>query len=691
MRAHPLLVLVAACAPAPFVPPDGDDTFPGADDTDPASSDDGGGGDTDLPACSTACWSWTEPAPVPRPSPTPTPAEIVIDGCNASGLEPGVCPDGFTCGPVETHETSAGWTVTQPWCDGGLGLHDLVAEVALGRPAATGVSVPLRLTLNGGPWPGGGAPGEAGQLWLYEPTLLKTVRVDLPTDRSGLVELTLDPGTWRVSFAAGFTVPMDDSRWPRVGRTAALQVLAEPDAPLDVDVRAVEVPVVITLDGARLTTVPAGLTRVDLSWWSATRGSFTRALVPGDDASRPILLQPETWDFTVGLTAADTAPSWPSGTFAALAHHEVRVQDPGVFDLARRTTAVSGDVTVDGATVPSGRADVTWRSTEGSATFRVGGSPAGRYTGRVWDGATYDVSLSSLRDGDPLGPFVAAQGVAPGERDIAARTTSVRGTVTVNGQTPQNGSRGFVVLRQAGAAVRFLVDSFGDAAFDGRMWASGAGPVEAWVLGYGDRVPQGPYRAATSVDLARAIALDVPASRVDLTLTLDGRAPADAASSRGSFFLRATAGSPAPEIGGSDSSVGATASGPLAATALVVPGDYGLAFQARGTSLPVGSVELGTFTARGATTTVRRDVSVATWRITLRDDGANLPPAASGDRGTVYVGSVSGVVPATGPARVELTSWSGEATVFWSCPTATCGVDATIPFQVLWSGLRTQP
>lgn len=690
------LIVCIGCTAGPGAAPDGEDDTSGVDPTDEGSTDkppvDDGGGDTDLPACGDVCWSWEVRAPVTRPQPGAA-YVYTSDQCNAYGLDEGVCPDGFTCGPVQT-TGFPGITYELPWCQGDTGPHTLVLDVPVdGVEPEPVVPFSLRFLLDGEVWPGGGEPGQAGQLFLQRPADGKVVRVDMPVTRGGVLPLELPEGTWTVRFTSG-TVPVDLTRWPLVGGVGVLQVIAERERAIEVDLVAVPVPIMLEVDGAPVGEVPAGVDGILLSWWSPTSGSASLQRAAGAEVPASVLLEPDTWDFAVEVIGQSEGALWPPGRFVREAHHTVERDDPGVFDQSMRTAAVGGDVRIDGVKPGAGRAQVQWRGETGTVTLPMGaGGTAGRYEGRVWAGRTYDVAVDPIDAAWPNGARVVQRGAAPGEVDADLTSVAISGTVTLNGAQPQNGSRGYVIFRQAEGDTRFFISNFGAATFSGRVW-SGRGDV--LVEGNGERLPAFTVSASSQVQPTTGMAVNVQAERVDFALSINGGAPASTGEYRGAFLFNRVHPTTGLPYGPADpeyapgGSVAASETGPLTASVWLPRGSYALAFYADADlGLPGGSVDLNVFEVRGPTT-VTRAARTVTWNIELQSGGRTLPQGPGGARGEVYIGSRTVPLPPSGPARVTTTTWSGKLqSVSWMCDVVTCGL-TSMPYTTLWYGLEAE-
>lgn len=698
MRA--LLLLLLACHHQGTTPDGADDTTDTtANGGGPGGGGPGGGGgedtvDTDLPPCTTTCWSWGTPAPSTRPGDAAAGAfrEIYTEGCNHFGLEPGTCPDTFTCeGRREVARFETYSQAIDP-CVGDLGPHTLVIDVPLAGDAPDEPAVPVHLhfTLSGEIWPGGGEPGQAGRVVFRrnavgDDTPL-TVEAEMPVTRNGRVDVDLPAGTWTVSFSPLYTTPLDTTRWPTIGSIGTLQVIDEEEV-VEVNVNAVSLTVPLRVDGAVVTEVPAGVSGLTLGLWSPTHGQTTRMLTAGDSISQPFIVEPDLWDLT--LTVQSDGLVWPNGGVTVLEQLVVPLV-PNVIPVSLQTAAVSGEVLIDRARPALADGVKVWW---GAQAFAVGQPSAGRYEGRVWAGQTYVVTLdgnAALHPPDDLRVQAAA---LPGVVDVRATTASMSGVVTLDRATPGRGTRGSVrLVDAAGTSAYLTLATSGDAAFSERVWQQ---TYDLWVVGDGQDLPGGPILALQAQAPRDGLTLNVTGFDVDLTLTINGRAPEETSGIRGAFILAPVDPTThAPLTGGQYQNAEGHAvvpgTGAAVGSAIVPRGTYSVLFQSSNLDLPIGEADLGVI---DLTADLRRtyDLQTVTWNIELQHDGANLPVPATGDRGYVMINSATGYLPERGPARVQIQTSPGPATIQWICYEGLCGLTPTKPFLLLYSGLITEP
>lgn len=699
MRA--LLLLLLACHQGPASPGGGDDTTDTTDTTADTTGGPGGGGpgggedtvDTDLPACTTTCWSWGTPTPSPRPGGAGGAwQEIYTEGCNHFGLEPGVCPDNFVCEGRRVVTRYPTYSQAIDPCVGDLGPHTLVIDVPLVGDAPDEPSVPVHLhfTLAGEIWPGGGEPGQAGRVVFNrnavgDDTPL-TVEAEMPVTRNGRVDVDLPAGTWTVGFSPLYTTPLDSTRWPTIGSVGTLQVIEEEEV-VEVNVNAVSLTVPLRVDGSVVSEVPAGVSGLTLGLWSPSHGAIARMLTAGDSLSQPFIVEPDSWDLT--LTVQSDGLVWPNGGVTVL-EQPVLPLVPNVIPVSLQTAAVSGEVLIDRARPALADGVAVWW---GAQAFAVGRPSTGRYEGRVWAGQTYVVSLDgnpTLHPSDTLRVQAAA---SPGVVDVRATTASMSGVVTLDRATPGRGTRGNVQLIDAAGTSSYLtLATSGDAAFSERVWQQ---TYDVWVVGNGEDLPGGAILALQAQAPRDGLTVNVTGVDVDLTLTVNGRAPDETSGIRGAFLLTPvdpTTHDPltGPTYYNAEGHAVVPGAGAAVGSVLMPRGSYAVAFQPSDLDVPVGTADLGVI---DLTADLRRtyDVQTVTWNIELQHNGANLPVPATGDRGYLFVGNTIAPLPARGPARVQVETSPGPVTPFWSCDEATCGLTPRSSFLILYSGLLTEP
>lgn len=696
-----LLLLLLACHQGPASPGGGDDT----DTTDttadttggPGGGPGGGGGgedtvDTDLPRCTTTCWSWGTRAPSPRPGGAGGAfQELYTEGCNFYGLEQGVCPDTFTCEgrrEVAHYET---FSQSIDPCVGDLGPHTLVIDVPLvgDAPAEPTVPVHLHFTLSGEIWPGGGEPGQAGRVVFTRNAVgddtAITVEAEMPVTRNGRVDVDLPAGTWTVGFSPLHTTPLDTTRWPTIGSVGTLQVIEEEEV-VEVDVNAASLTIPLRVDGDVVTEVPAGVSGLTLGLWSPSHGSIARMLTAGDSLSQPFIVEPDLWDLT--LTVQSDGLVWPNGGVTVL-EQAVAPLVPNVIPVSLQTAAVSGEVLIDRARPALADGVKVWWGAQG---FAVGQTSVGRYAGRVWAGQTYVVSLDGNGAIHPAADLRIQAAAAPGVVDVRATTASMSGVVTLNRATPGRGTRGSVQLLSAsGGSIYHTLATSGDAAFSARVWQES---YDVWVVGDGDDLPGGPILALPAQAPRDGLTINVTGFDVDLTLTVNGRAPDETSGIRGAFILTPVDPTTHAPLTGdpyynAEGHAVVPGTGAAVGSVLMPRGTFSVAFQPSDLELPVGNAELGVI---DLTADLRRtyDLQTVTWNIDLQHNGANLPVPATGDRGYVMVNSGTAFLPARGASRVQVETWPGPTSVLWVCPEDTCGLTPPKWFLTLYSGLITE-
>jgi hypothetical protein len=685
MRPLLLCLLLPACT-TPALSVDPDDTE--AADTDGAP-DDGGpddGGPVDLPtSCPDVCFVWGDRvANPPPPPPGPPGMTWVSTQCNNGGVDPGNCPDGFTCGRTESTFIGPGYVSTAPVCEGDGGPYELVIDRAPPAVPADGVTVDLRFTLNQGAWPAG-PEGSAGTISFAPREAGPTLAFDMPTRADGHLRVVLAPGDYDVRFSA---TGLDPTRYPTLSRPAAIAVVD--DGEVELDVVAWPAGFSLRLDDQPVPTVTEADLRLTVTWHGLNTLRVSRALLPGDAVGTPVLLEPD--DYQVFITGSGLSSRFPAGQLPAGIPHEVPEDEaPEVLPVALRTQTYSGTVTVNGQPWPEdtfGQASIV----SGGASSLVTLDDAGRVQGRVWRGNALDVSLKTYgTDLVPNGTLHLLTGHTGGPFTVDVPVTNARGVVTVNGARPPTGSRGEVlqVLPDGSRAALSLAYN-GDAAFDGPVY-NRTGDI--YVESSGSALPVG-------INLIRAgapptsapLTLDLTGWPVTLTVRVNGRAHQGDGRPRGILLLTRidpSTDEPVPSASNplyfESESLTFPTTGPLVAQGLVGEGTWQVMLASSGEHLPQGSVILGEIEVDGPVQQTF-DAFTADLNFTLLIDGETPPAGIS--RGTFTISGQAHDLPSSGPARVETTVWRGLTSGSWTCsPTEGCPLLDSY-YLTLWSSLE---
>lgn len=220
----------------------------------------------------------------------------------------------------------------------------------------------------------------------------------------------------------------------------------EQDGVLDLDLKAIRVHGVVTLNGAPLPDADAG--RGQLQFRSAVSGDSAKlSLGAAGPASYDVTLPPGSYDVVfsgdAALCDAASTPAMPCNT--GVLRKAVTLNTDGVLDLDVPAATVQGKVTVNGAPMPSAslpRGHIEFVDAKGNAvqsrSFGASGSAAyammllpGTYD-VVWDGNS---SGCGQAGGVPCNRGVVKADVAisrSGVLDLDVPAATVRGSVSVN-------------------------------------------------------------------------------------------------------------------------------------------------------------------------------------------------------------------------------------------------------------------
>jgi hypothetical protein len=619
--------------------------------------------------------------------PGAAPAPYVSTTCNAFGVDPGHCPDGFHCGTPRPLSPTYDQALCEP---DDVDPWSWTLDLAPPETEPTR-QVTLTFTRNGEAWPES-TPESAGTLVLTRGSDGARRVVPMPTDAGGTLTFAVPEGTWSVSFGTSATVPLDSAKYPSIRRPASLVVHADGDDTVDVAAWILEL--TARLDGAGLPSVPADGTWT-WSLWSPT-GTAYAYVGTGEAIRRRWVVEPGPWDVTATLGG----DAWPDGARTweeAITEDDLDGRNVAAFEATLTSSPVSGTVRIDGTTASANRA-VLWTGAQGSESFDVvTTSGVGRYEGRVLDGAPYAVALRSYSSPDGVWQASAAQ--TPGVFDVRATVVPWAGTVTANGVATRGSVYADITHTAADGSYATLdVSGVSGAAFDGLAWDKVG---ETRVEGDGVRLPGGSFLVESGTRPRTGRAYDLQGVSVTVHATLNGADVEQTASTYyGSVSLTQidpSTGAPLPATAAivGAATEGWTHPGPFTATVLVPAGTYALSGYFTDNELtPAGFPSLGTATVRRATTL---NVDAQTWRstLTLQSDGASLPAVPGGDRGEITVGAARTTIPGGGPSRVTVEGWVSEAPayVMWTCyGGSTCGSTAYNPgYLFLWSGMWMVP
>lgn len=349
--------------------------------------------------------------------------------------------------------------------------------------------------------------------------------VDLGETADGAYQTTVLVGEYSVEYtwlAGEFIVPANP-------RASLGQVEVSPDVAaqqLDVDVTTVSIAGQVQIDGApapesidenaRVSLV--GATPEDVVVLGETAdGTFERRLVPG------------TYQVVYEHLAGGAAV--PTNTRAVIGEADLGAGVLLTIDVP--VTTISGVFTLDGGAPPDLGSDGTvYLSTPDGDWAELGPLSAGSYQARVVDGE-YDVVYAATQTDDDAYPrnagAVLAQVSAEGDGmiDIDVPTVSLSGGITIDGAAPPvMGDGGALLLRDGGTGETFELAAAGAPTFAARVvpgvyeviWAADEVAIVA---------PVNPVSVIAEIDVAQdsILDLDVPASALSGSITIDGAAP----------------------------------------------------------------------------------------------------------------------------------------------------------------------
>lgn len=660
--------------------PDGSDAARDASDAAPDVTPDAPGDADVSPPCDRVCTRWVDPEP---PDDVDV-VRVVSDVCNPTGVAPTRCPAGTTCSGREQ-----GWTGPARFVDRALCVADGPVVLALDAPDERegSVDVALTLTWNGGPWPYTGLEG--GEMTVVDADGARVARLTSWERDGGAVELRVPPGTYRVSFSP----PSEPSSEAVVlTRSAELVVVADGAATLDAEGLTVQPQ--LAVDGDAIDRVPAGWGGLLLQLRTADGFLRTTRHESGEPLPAAWSVQARPLRLTAAAGGGDVLPA---GWLGESAPEPVPVTPGDTVTLsvdARRVTW-SGSVTLDDA--PAYGEVLVLDAADQLHTAPLDAD--GRWTLERFAG---DGQLAWRALPDPARParltgrsaFVAASSDAP--TDLALATTTVRGTLTVDGTPVRNPTAGLRYVTEAGAVADVALDAAG--AFAGRVFA---GPGAVYVVGDGRVVPLGGAELRAGLAPGPEFdALDVPAARWTLTLRAEGSldplgGPADAGGRLAVTAVDPADGRPrtlpSPRLDQPlpEGLVVPLAAEPWSRELLVSPGDWAATWTAPDTA-PSGSLRYAPATVADGT---QRTLEVPLRDVTfeLRVDGELVVGDTEGSAGALLVGDRIVPLPA-GPARLVVPLYAGAYDVTYVCrATEGCrGLAATSNRRRLLEGLGVE-
>ncbi len=340
-------------------------------------------------------------------------------------------------------------------------------------------------------------------------------------------------------------------------------VVLEADGLLELDLAAVALEGVVTIDGAPIGEGDRGSLRFEPNERANEAATVT---IARDGASRyEGTLVPGTYDVSYVPGYECAALHAPCTTTPIL--RGVRIVEDGVLDVDLHASsatliAIEGEVTLDGKVLPDegsdrGRVTFVERTTGASATVPLETDGALRYEVRLAPGeyevayqpATIDCARGLAM---PCTPGTAIDRVAirqDGVLDVDLRVVRVEGELLVDGaHAPgEADDRGQIALTDAEGDVVARTDSLGTsgpARYEARVWpgAYGLALIANAQLCQGDEAPTmpclgGPLLDRVSLDRDGVVDLDVHPVTVRGAITLDGAALPNAEIDRGSIEL----------------------------------------------------------------------------------------------------------------------------------------------------------
>lgn len=450
------------------------------------------------------------------------------------------------------------------------------------------IQVAGRVTLDGQTAPAGSPRGALS--FLRVGTTLP-VTVELPTSGEAVFSTKLFPGFYSVTFSkfqscAGTTLPCGTQFLKR-----SLQLTA--DGAIDFDVRSVVRVTVsgeVTVNGSMMGVSTRGGTRGSVSFRAHDGQTAATVAFPTQGRSLYSVDVP-MGDYDVVVTGPRACESdSPIPCHASTRMTAVPIRSTGALNIDLPVTTVSGTVTVNAqpmATRASGatRGVVAIMGSEGlGPNADLGLAGAATYRAVIYKGV-HSIALSSW-EACAVGPLpcgtntvrtgIQVQSVS--SLDIDVSTTSVSGTVTVNGaamaENADGRSRGMVTLRGP-SSVTATLGSTGAATFTALVY-KGQHDVSFYNFYHCETGPTPCqfYDVARGVSIVgpASLPIDLPVIDVAGTVTANGFAvgASDAGSNRGELHFSS------PTLGQSAATLGAT----NAATYRIrlFPGTYDITF-----------------------------------------------------------------------------------------------------------------
>jgi hypothetical protein len=613
------------------------------------------------------CFWWEDPVPLPPPT---EPGENVTEECNEYGLTPGVCPSGFTCGRVVNTPYYGAMPVCEPINPGSI-------TTTFNFPVSTtedARNVTLRLTMNGGTWPVPASGKNAGELFIARDDGEWSRSVPLPINTSGIVNLELAPGLYRVDFNT-YGTDVDKTQYPEGYRAARLRVVDDGEA--TANLKRHQLHWSLAIDDV-VETLANQSARVTL------RGTYTQAyinLARGDSMSGTFALFPDTYSVTSSFYGSGVIPNGTADV------EQMPMLDPGQSDVTWRlfTVEATGTVLVDGQgfTGNPTHVDIEFTGDDGASadTEVLAGTP-GRFAVRLLPG-TYDVSLYVGLSAEPQLPKAGVllradyrMGSGPIHADLHSQTVS--GSVTLNGEQLTDVGFGSVIIRsRSGRNANLSLARTGPATFAGSVFREGV--YEVSTSGNGQTLPRTtPPLLPSYRPSATPLALNVDAHLVSIPVTLEGSPLSDAPteSSRGVVLLTSEGSSPTASLSHSVPATGA------ASVELLVPeGSWEIAYSNYSSTyddVPYGTFEGRTISISGPGT-YPLDLRRVELTVHLTQGGMQPPDAEGGkSRGNLLLFSRSLALPGSGPATVSVSLFPEIGNISLYCfPSSTPECDLT--------------
>jgi hypothetical protein len=383
-------------------------------------------------------------------------------------------------------------------------------------------------------------------------------------------QVTLLPGRYAVGYGANLNAcqQLSSSPLPCVAGTVTTANLTQ-SGTLDVDLPAIHVSGAVTVKGQAMPAVSGKSDRGSLQFTLKDMGTGqSRSFGASGPASYQLTLLPGhyTVQYLAPLAFCDgvTAPPMPCNSGAV---RELDLQQSGTLDVDLPYVKVTGQFTLDGAMLPAGsqHPSLSFFSESGSSLSTkpfAGGSPAmyavsllpGRYKVRYLSQGTCDgVSLTPLPCNSGM---VLEQALSTdGNLDVDLKAVKVTGTVTLLGapMPAQSVSRGSLTfVGEPGLEQDFAggpLSSSGPVSYayallpgtyavrfngNGQLCATSAAP-QVPCLG-------GVLKANVALTQDGSLDLDVPAVKVEGTVTVNGQPLPDGPSNRGELSLQAHGG-----------------------------------------------------------------------------------------------------------------------------------------------------